>query len=100
VTIGCSLRYGNADAVFPPFLTKRVETVRFLPSGSKLWEAGGLPLSTRAGCELWRNGKLERLSAKKEKGHKEEFAAFLSACRSGGPAPIHGTNFTESRGRH
>jgi len=38
--------------------------------------------------ELWRNGKLERLSAKKEKGHKEEFAAFLSACRSGGPAPI------------
>ncbi|MCL5743430.1 MAG: Gfo/Idh/MocA family oxidoreductase, partial [Acidobacteria bacterium] len=38
--------------------------------------------------ELWRNGKLERSSAKKDKGHQEEFAAFLSACRSGGPAPI------------
>jgi predicted dehydrogenase/threonine dehydrogenase-like Zn-dependent dehydrogenase len=38
--------------------------------------------------ELWRNGKLERLSAKKDKGHSEEFAAFLSACRNGGPAPI------------
>jgi len=38
--------------------------------------------------ELWRNGKLERLSAKKDKGHREEFATFLSACRNGGPAPI------------
>jgi predicted dehydrogenase len=38
--------------------------------------------------ELWRNGKLERSSAKKDKGHQWEFAAFLSACRTGGPAPI------------
>jgi predicted dehydrogenase len=38
--------------------------------------------------ELWRNGKRERSSAKRDKGHQGEFAAFLSACRSGGPAPI------------
>ncbi len=38
--------------------------------------------------ELWRNGKMERSSAKKDKGHQGEFAAFLSACRAGGPAPI------------
>jgi predicted dehydrogenase/threonine dehydrogenase-like Zn-dependent dehydrogenase len=38
--------------------------------------------------ELWRNGKLQRSSAKKDKGHQEEFARFLSACRSGAPAPI------------
>jgi predicted dehydrogenase/threonine dehydrogenase-like Zn-dependent dehydrogenase len=38
--------------------------------------------------QLWRNGKLERLSAKKDKGHQEEFAAFLSACRDGASAPI------------
>lgn len=38
--------------------------------------------------ELWRNGKLERWPAKRDKGHQEEFAAFLAACRSGGPPPI------------
>jgi predicted dehydrogenase/threonine dehydrogenase-like Zn-dependent dehydrogenase len=38
--------------------------------------------------ELWRNGRSEHLSAKKDKGHREEFAAFLSVCRNGGPAPI------------
>jgi predicted dehydrogenase len=38
--------------------------------------------------ELWRNGKLERMSAKKDKGHQGEFSMFLSACQSGGPAPI------------
>jgi predicted dehydrogenase len=38
--------------------------------------------------DLWCNGKPERSSARKDKGHQEEFAAFLSACRSGGPAPI------------
>jgi predicted dehydrogenase/threonine dehydrogenase-like Zn-dependent dehydrogenase len=38
--------------------------------------------------ELWRNGKQKRRPAKRDKGHQEEFAVFLSACRTGGPAPI------------
>jgi len=50
--------------------------VRFLPSGSKLWEGADCRYRRVADVELCGNGKLERLSAKKEKGHKEEFAGF------------------------
>lgn len=38
--------------------------------------------------ELWSNGKCEKFSGQKDKGHQAEFVAFLNACRKGGPWPI------------
>ncbi len=38
--------------------------------------------------ELWANGKCDKFSGQKDKGHQSEFAAFLNACRSGGAWPI------------
>lgn len=38
--------------------------------------------------ELWSNGKCEKFSGQKDKGHQAEFTAFLNACRNGGAWPI------------
>lgn len=37
---------------------------------------------------LWSKGACEKFSAQKDRGHQTEFAAFISACRRGGPWPI------------
>jgi predicted dehydrogenase len=38
--------------------------------------------------QLWSNGRCEKFSGQKDKGHRAEFAAFLEACRKGGDWPI------------
>jgi len=38
--------------------------------------------------ELWRGGKLTRVSGERDKGHAAQVEAFLGACRSGGTWPI------------
>jgi predicted dehydrogenase len=38
--------------------------------------------------ELWDRGRRRRASGGKDKGHRAEFEAFLSACRSGGSWPF------------
>jgi predicted dehydrogenase/threonine dehydrogenase-like Zn-dependent dehydrogenase len=38
--------------------------------------------------ELWSGNRCKKLRGHKDKGHQAEFAAFLKACREGGPWPI------------
>ena len=38
--------------------------------------------------QLWSKGACEKFSAMKDRGHQNEFAAFISACRQDGPWPI------------
>jgi len=38
--------------------------------------------------ELWQGGQAERVSGGKDRGHRAELAAFLAACRAGGPWPV------------
>jgi len=38
--------------------------------------------------ELWQGGQAERVSGGKDRGHRAEVAAFLAACRAGGPWPV------------
>jgi len=38
--------------------------------------------------QLWHKGRCEKFSGRKDRGHKAGFAAFLAACRTGGPWPI------------
>lgn len=38
--------------------------------------------------QLWSGGKCEKFSGLKDRGHDNEFAAFVAACRAGGPWPI------------
>ena len=38
--------------------------------------------------QLWSKGQCEKFSGQKDKGHAAEFAAFVKACREGGPWPI------------
>jgi len=55
----------------------------------EVWEAGGLLLSTRG--RMWNSGAMESWNVRRRKRTRViqgEFATFLSACRSGGPAPI------------
>jgi predicted dehydrogenase len=38
--------------------------------------------------ELWHGGRKRSVNGAKDKGHRAELAAFIDACRTGGPAPI------------
>jgi len=38
--------------------------------------------------QLWSEGRCEKFSGAKDKGHDAEFAAFVNACKRGGPWPI------------
>jgi predicted dehydrogenase/threonine dehydrogenase-like Zn-dependent dehydrogenase len=38
--------------------------------------------------QLWKDGRVRRASGSRDKGHQAEFAAFLRACKEGGPSPI------------
>jgi predicted dehydrogenase len=66
----------GGDAAFP------VERIEVIASGRSAtldgWQEG----------QLWTKGRCEKFSARKDRGHKAGFAAFLAACRSGGPWPI------------
>jgi predicted dehydrogenase/threonine dehydrogenase-like Zn-dependent dehydrogenase len=66
----------GGDTAFP---TERIEVIASGRSATlEDWQNG----------ELWMNGRCGKFSGKKDRGHKAEFAAFLGACRSGGPWPI------------
>jgi predicted dehydrogenase/threonine dehydrogenase-like Zn-dependent dehydrogenase len=66
----------GGDAGFP------MERIEVIASGRTAslegWQEG----------QLWTKGRGEKFSAQKDRGHKAGFAAFLAACRSGGPWPI------------
>jgi predicted dehydrogenase len=63
----------------PAFPVERVEIIAPGRSASfEGWQEG----------QLWSGGKCEKFSGRKDKGHNREFAAFIDACRRGGPWPI------------
>lgn len=66
----------GGDSAFP------AERIEIVASGRSAildaWQDG----------QLWSGGKCEKFSALKDRGHDCEFAAFVSACRKGGPWPI------------
>jgi predicted dehydrogenase/threonine dehydrogenase-like Zn-dependent dehydrogenase len=66
----------GGDKAFPP------ERIEVLGGGKSAaldsWNQG----------QLWSGGREETFSGQKDKGHNAEFAAFLEACRKGGPWPI------------
>jgi predicted dehydrogenase/threonine dehydrogenase-like Zn-dependent dehydrogenase len=66
----------GGDAAFP------MERIEVIASGRSAtldgWREG----------QLWTQGRCEKFSAQKDRGHKAGFAAFLAACRDGGPWPI------------
>jgi len=66
----------GGDRAFPP---ERIEVF-----------GGGrtAALSDWAAGELWSGGKRRTFSGGKDKGHAAELAAFIGACRGGGPWPI------------
>ncbi len=63
----------------PAFPGERIEIIAAGRSASlEGWSDG----------RLWSKGKCEKFSGDKDRGHQAEFAAFIDACRKGGPWPI------------
>jgi predicted dehydrogenase/threonine dehydrogenase-like Zn-dependent dehydrogenase len=66
----------GGDSAFP---AERIEVIGIGRSAViDAWQDG----------QLWSKGRCEKFSAEKDRGHNQEFAAFLNACKAGGPWPI------------
>lgn len=63
----------------PAFPAERIEVIG--PGRSAVldaWQDG----------QLWSAGRCEKFNPQRDRGHAQEFVAFIDACRAGGPWPI------------
>jgi predicted dehydrogenase/threonine dehydrogenase-like Zn-dependent dehydrogenase len=80
--VAATLRFGNGSVgvvVYGAFGDPSLEKERI----EVLGEAGAGTLEDFRRLTLHRGGSSERIESKRDKGHADEIAAFLSACRTG-----------------